>query len=313
MNIRWAAERMIDVAQTNRDSMTVEELRARLVEEALSIADEDEDRNRRIGENGAALLSDEPQILTHCNAGSLATARYGTALGVVYAAQEQGKEPRVWVGETRPVLQGARLTAWELMMAGVPAKLVVDGAAAMLMQSGAVDAVLVGADRIAANGDTANKIGTYGLAILAKEHDIPFYVAAPTSTIDLTVPDGDQIPIEERDERELTGLTFSALFEPDDDTVRDVFEALTTEGPYAFEFERGHDLAVSPKDEGYELNGWFRTAPMGVDVFNPAFDVTPARYITAIITENGVAEPDFSESLPPICEGSGAIHEFAES
>jgi len=169
VNLFWGAERMIKLAQESKDSMTVEELRDRLVEEAIMIAEEDEERNRRMGAYGAELLGDEPQILTHCNAGSLATARFGTALGVIYAAAEAGKKPRVWVDETRPVLQGARITTWELMMAGIPCKLVADNMAGMLMRADVVDAVIVGADRIAANGDVANKIGTYSLAVLAKD------------------------------------------------------------------------------------------------------------------------------------------------
>ena len=191
--------------------------------------------NRAIGANGAALLPQGCRILTHCNAGSLATYYYGTALGVVYAAAEQGKVERVYADETRPVGQGARLTAWELSRAGVPVTLICDNMAASLMAKGEIDAVVVGADRIAANGDVANKIGTYSVAVLAHEHGIPFYVAAPTSTIDRSIPDGSRIPIEQRAPSEVL---------PD---------------------------------------------PIpGVDVYNPAFDVTPARYVTAIITEAGI-------------------------
>ncbi|MEA2301923.1 MAG: methylthioribose-phosphate isomerase [Solirubrobacteraceae bacterium] len=174
--------------------------------EALRLADEDLDRNRRIGAFGAALLPDDARVLTHCNAGALACVGYGTALGVIRAAHEQGRRPTVWVDETRPVLQGARLTAWELDRLGIPATLVADVMAASLMAAGRVDCVVVGADRIAANGDVANKVGTYGLAVLARHHDIPFYVAAPTSTIDPTCPTGAGIPIEHRSADEVTGL-----------------------------------------------------------------------------------------------------------
>jgi methylthioribose-1-phosphate isomerase len=174
--------------------------------EALRLADEDLDRNRRIGAFGAALLPDDARVLTHCNAGALACVGYGTALGVIRAAHEQGRRPTVWVDETRPVLQGARLTAWELDRLGIPATLVADVMAASLMAAGRVDCVVVGADRIAANGDVANKVGTYGLAVLARHHDIPFYVAAPTSTIDATCPTGAGIPIEHRSADEVTGL-----------------------------------------------------------------------------------------------------------
>ncbi|WP_349101259.1 S-methyl-5-thioribose-1-phosphate isomerase [Eggerthella lenta] len=194
---------------------------------------------RASSSNGAALLRQGSRVLTHCNAGSLATAFYGTALGVVYAAAEQGKIERVYADETRPVGQGARLTSWELARAGVPCTLVCDNMAASLMAKGEVDAVIVGADRIAANGDAANKIGTYGVAVLARHHGIPFYVAAPTSTIDPAIADGSGIPIEERDASEVL--------------------------PVAIE---------------------------GVDVWNPAFDVTPAGLITRIVTERGAFEPD---------------------
>ncbi|MGI8803828.1 MAG: S-methyl-5-thioribose-1-phosphate isomerase [Solirubrobacteraceae bacterium] len=179
--------------------------------EALRLAAEDLDRNRRIGALGAALLPDDARVLTHCNAGALACVGYGTALGVIRAAHEQGRRPSVWVDETRPVLQGARLTAWELDRLGIPATLVADVMAASLMSSGLVDCVVVGADRIAANGDVANKVGTYGLAVLAHHHDIPFYVAAPTSTIDRACPSGDRIPIERRPDEEVTEIGASRI------------------------------------------------------------------------------------------------------
>ncbi len=182
--------------------------------EALRLAAEDLERNRRIGAFGAALLPDDARVLTHCNAGALACVGYGTALGVIRAAHEQGRRPTVWVDETRPVLQGARLTAWELDRLGIPATLIADVMAASLMAAGLVDCVVVGADRIAANGDVANKVGTYGLAVLARHHDIPFYVAAPTSTIDRDCPNGDRIPIEHRPGEEVTGLAGARIAPP---------------------------------------------------------------------------------------------------
>jgi methylthioribose-1-phosphate isomerase len=222
--------------------------------EALAVANEiasdDVRRNRRIGEHGLTLLPESASILTHCNTGALACVGYGTALGVVRAAFEAGRRPRVWADETRPLLQGARLTMWECERIGIDATLVADGAAASLMASGRVDLVLVGADRIAANGDVANKIGTYGLAVAARHHDIPFYVAAPASTIDLATSAGDEIVVEERAADELTSLASR------------------------------------------------RIAPRAARAFNPAFDVTPARLVTAIITESGVARRPFRRSLP---------------
>jgi methylthioribose-1-phosphate isomerase len=288
----------------------VPELRDLLVAEALAMADEDEARNRRIGELGAALLPDDVHVLTHCNAGSLATAYFGTALGVIFTAFEQGKIAGVWVDETRPVLQGARLTAWELRMAGVPFRLITDSTAASVMKAGWVDAVIVGADRIAANGDTANKIGTYGLAVLCKEHGIPFYVAAPTSTVDLTLASGDDIVIEERDPREVTGVTFSGVIEPHTSTETTALDALTKEGPWVVPIAKGHAMEITRKGGAYQVDGWARIAPPGVEVYNPAFDVTPAALITAIVTENGVASADFAVSLGALCEGSGGIHEL---
>lgn len=309
VNLFWGAERMKAVARANA-SLSVQELRELLVAEAQHIAEEDEARNRAIGAAGAELLPAQARVLTHCNAGSLATAYYGTALGVIYAAHEQGKIANVWVDETRPVLQGARLTAWELRLAGVPFHLITDGMAASIMRAGLVDAVIVGADRIAANGDTANKIGTYGLAVLCKEHGIPFYVAAPTSTVDLTLATGDEIVIEQRDPREVLGVSFSGVIEPASGEESRALDAMTAEGPWAVSVSRGHVMDISRKGAAYQVDGWARIAPPDIEVYNPAFDVTPAAYITAIITECGVARPDFEESLGACCEGSGAIHEL---
>jgi eIF-2B alpha/beta/delta-like uncharacterized protein len=228
-------------------------VRDALVAEAIGIGEEDVAINRQLGMYGGALIPDGARVLTHCNAGALATAGYGTALGVIRAACEAGKKIHVWVDETRPVLQGARLTAWELMREGIPCTLITDSMAGFLMKQGKVDLVIVGADRISANGDAANKIGTYALAVLARAHGIPFYIAAPLSTIDPSLPDGEAIPIEERSPDELT-----------------------------------HVQGV-------------RTAPDGVPVWNPAFDVTPHALIAAIVTEEGILRPPFSASIARAC------------
>jgi methylthioribose-1-phosphate isomerase len=227
----------------------VSEIRQRLVTEALQIREEDIAINRAIGRNGRELIPDSKTVLTHCNAGALATAGYGTALGVIRAAVEAGKRIDVFADETRPFLQGARLTAWELQQDGIPTTLITDGMAGHFMKSGRIGCVVVGADRIAANGDVANKVGTYSVAVLARENGIPFFVAAPTSTLDLKLACGDEIPIEQRDAAEVTHVFGQAV------------------------------------------------APAGIRVENPAFDVTPARYVSAIITENGVARAPYQESL----------------
>ena len=309
VNLFWGAERIRALVRDNAD-LPLADLRHLVVDEALAMAAEDEGRNRRIGAFGADLLPDEARVLTHCNAGSLATAYFGTALGVIFTAHEQGKIAGVWVDETRPVLQGARLTAWELKMAGVPFSLITDSMAASVMRAGGVDAVIVGADRIAANGDTANKIGTYGLAVLCKEHGIPFYVAAPTSTIDLTLATGDGIVIEERDPREVLGISFSGVIEPRTPAESSALDSLTALGPWEVPIAKGHAMEVTRKGGAYQLDGWARIAPPGIEVYNPAFDVTPAAYITAIITENGVARPDFATSLAGACDGAGALDEI---
>jgi len=255
VNLFWAIERMkkafADAAQGGR---SVDEITQRLEHEARRIHDEDVDSCRMMGAFGAALVPQEARILTHCNAGALATAGYGTALGVVRAAAEQGKKIAVLADETRPFLQGARLTAWELVKDGIDTTVITDNMAGAMMRLGHVDLVVVGADRIAANGDVANKIGTYSVAVLAKEHGIPFYVAAPLSTIDLRTPDGSKIPIEERNDREVTHV-----------------------GPS-------------------------RLTPEGARIRNPAFDVTPAKYVSAIITERGVARPPYDASLAALVD-----------
>ncbi len=309
VNLAWGAERMKRFARDNAD-VSLPEMRALILQEALAIRAEDEDRNRAIGANGATLIEPGSRVLTHCNAGSLATAFYGTALGVIFSAHEQGKIEGVWVDETRPVLQGARLTAWELKLAGVPFKLITDNMAASIMRAGLVDAVIVGADRIAANGDVANKIGTYGLAVLCKEHGIPFYVAAPTSTVDLTLESGDDIVIEQRDEREVTGVTVSGVIAPESASASRAFDLLTDGGPFEVPIAKGHQMVIDRKGGAYRFDGWFRIAPPGIEVYNPAFDVTPAEYVTAIITECGVVCAPFAESLALNCQGSGAIHEL---
>ena len=242
VNLFWALERMRSVASAN-PTLASRPMAERLLAEAQAIHEEDRQMCRAIGRHGAELLADGRGVLTHCNAGGLATADYGTALAVIYAAVEAGKRVEVYADETRPLLQGARLTAWELCQRGIPVTLICDNMAAQVMREGRVAAVVVGADRIAANGDTANKIGTYGVALLAAAHGIPFYVAAPSSTFDLSLTSGAAIPIEQRDPREVT-------------------------------------------------HGFGRaTAPEGVKVYNPAFDVTPAERIAAIITERGVIRP----------------------
>jgi methylthioribose-1-phosphate isomerase len=243
VNLFWAIERMKATLASLR-GRPVSVIKQRLVEESQRILEEDIAMNRTMGRHGSALVQDGQTVLTHCNAGALATAGYGTALGVVRAAWEQGKKIRVLADETRPVLQGARLTAWELMQDGIPVTLITDNMAGTLMRQKLIHLCIVGADRIAANGDVANKIGTYSVAVLAKAHDIPFYVAAPHSTIDLATPSGEQIPIEQRNAREVTSLFGGPM-----------------------------------------------VAPAGVDVLNPAFDITPAALITAIITERGVFKP----------------------
>ena len=254
VNLFWAINRMKQVARSNQDQ-SLDAIRDILKSEAIGIEEEDVAICREIGTNGLSLIKEGATILTHCNAGGLATAGYGTALGVIRAAHEAGKNIRVIADETRPWLQGARLTAWELMKDGIPVTLISDNMAGWLMQKGEIDCCVVGADRIAANGDTANKIGTYSVAVLAKEHNIPFYVAAPISTLDLSLPTGDEIPIEERTVTEVT-----------------------------------------------EIKG-IRIAPTGVKVRNPAFDVTPARYVTAIITEKGIARGDYTSQLRALVQG----------
>ncbi len=244
VNLFWALERMRRVA-TEQRALPLETLRARLLAEAQAILDEDVAANRAMGSHGAALVPEGARILTHCNAGALATAGYGTAGGVIRAAHERGKLALVWVDETRPVMQGSRLTAWEMVQEGIPHRLISDVAAGYVMKRGEVDLVVTGADRIAANGDTANKIGTYALAVLARHHGIPFYVAAPSSSIDPGIATGADIVIEERDPAEVRGVA------------------------------------------GRE------TAPAESPVFNPAFDVTPAELISAIITEHGVCRPPY--------------------
>ncbi len=257
VNLSWATTRLLQLAE-RLTSGDVDEIREALLAEAERLAEEDIAINRRMGAHGAKVIPHGARILHHCNTGSLATVDYGTALGVVRAAHEQGKQIHVWVDETRPRLQGARLTAWELMQEGIPMTLIVDNAAGHLMRTGQVDVVLFGADRVAANGDVANKIGTYKLAVCARENGIPCYAVVPTSTIDLSLPDGDHIPIEERDPEEIT------------------------------------------KIDGVSI------APEGVPVHNPAFDVTPYRYLTGIITEEGIAYPPFHDSLRRLKEAAEA-------
>jgi methylthioribose-1-phosphate isomerase len=248
VNLFWAIRRMRDKFE-ELSTRSVSEIKQQLVAEAQRVLAEDIAANQAMGRHGAVLLPASGTILTHCNAGALATAGYGTALGVIRAAVESGKKLKVFADETRPFLQGSRLTAWELMKDDIPTTVISDNMAGAMMAQGKIDAVIVGADRIAANGDVANKIGTYTVAVLAKEHGIPFYVAAPFSTVDLDTADGTQIPIEQRASTEVTHMAGKQI------------------------------------------------APTGVQVENPAFDVTPHRYVTAIVTERGVARMPYSESL----------------
>ncbi len=248
VNLTWALNRMLNIIKKSLPAGP-EDLLKIMLKEAHDIYNEDVEGNLSMGKHALELIPQGARILTHCNAGALATAGYGTALGVIRAAFEAGKNVSVYADETRPLLQGARLTAWEMVQEGIPVTLITDNMAGYLMAKGMVDLVVVGADRIAANGDAANKIGTYGVAVLAKEHNIPFYVAAPMSTVDLSLPSGADIPIEERNPEEVT-----------------------------------HFAGVP-------------VAPEGVNVWNPAFDVTPARLIAAIITDRGLARPPYERSL----------------
>ena len=257
VNLFWAIDRMKQTfANAAQAGCSVAEIKHRLEAEAQRIHDEDVSSCKSMGAHGASLVPESANILTHCNAGALATAGYGTALGVIRAAVAQGKRVAVLADETRPFLQGARLTAWELIKDGIDTTVITDSMAGAMMRQGHVDLVVVGADRIAANGDVANKVGTYAVAVLAKAHSIPFYVAAPVSTVDLNTPDGSRIPIEERNEREVTHV------------------------------------------------GSARLTPGGARIRNPAFDVTPAEYVTAIVTERGIARPPYGETLARLCSPS---------
>ena len=260
VNLFWALDRMRETARRfaagEPAAATADRIRQTLLSEAHAIAEEDRQACRALGRFGAELLAHDQGVLTHCNAGGLATADYGTALAVLFAAEESGKRLHVYADETRPLLQGARLTAWELQQRNIEVTLICDSMAAQVMREGRIQAVVVGADRIAANGDTANKIGTYGVALLAAAHEIPFYVAAPRSTFDFSIASGDEIPIEHRDPREIT-----------------------------------HGMGR-------------QTAPEGIRVYNPAFDVTPARLIAAFITECGVIRPPYLEQFARLRDGN---------
>ncbi|MFQ6069161.1 MAG: S-methyl-5-thioribose-1-phosphate isomerase [Candidatus Aminicenantales bacterium] len=247
-NLFWALERMKEVFETNRH-LSLARLKEKMVEEALALEKEDVEVNKKIGYFGKDLLKDGHSVLTYCNTGSLATAGFGTALGVIRAAVKERKRIKVYASETRPFLQGARLTCWELTRDGIPAVLITDNAAGFLMQRGEVSLVITGADRVARNGDTANKIGTYSLAVLARECGVPFYIASPLSSVDFSLRSGQQIPVEERNPDEVKKIAGKCLTLPE------------------------------------------------VEVFNPSFDITPARYISAIITEHGFARPPFEKSL----------------
>jgi len=259
VNLFWALDRMERSVQGRTEDLSPERLTQDLLREALAIEEEDRQTCRAIGEAGAKLIQDGQGVLTHCNAGGLATADYGTALAVLFTAAERGRRFQVFADETRPLLQGARLTAWELQQRGIDTVLICDNMAAQVMKEGRIHLIIVGADRIAANGDTANKIGTYGVALLAQAHGIPFYVAAPSSTFDLRISSGEDIPIEQRDPKEVT-------------------------------------------------HGFGRqTAPEGIGVYNPAFDVTPARLIAAIITEKGVIQPVTEKTIRELIDNEEGV------
>lgn len=258
VNLFWAIRRMQDKFERAR-IQPIPQVKKTLIEEAQRMHAEDIAANQAMGRHGATLMPSEGGVLTHCNAGALATCGYGTALGVIRAAVESGKKIHVYADETRPFLQGSRLTAWELMKDGIPTTVISDNMAGAMMKQGKIGAIVVGADRIAANGDVANKIGTYTVAILAKEHEIPFYVAAPFSTIDLATPDGGDIPIEQRNAREVTHIAGKQM------------------------------------------------VPDGVEIENPAFDVTPAKYVTAIITERGIARAPYQESLGKLSQEASVV------
>jgi len=259
VNLFWAIRRMQEKFERIR-IRPVAQIKQDLIEEARRMHAEDIAANQAMGRHGATLMPSSGGVLTHCNAGALATAGYGTALGVIRAAVEQGKKIQVYADETRPFLQGSRLTAWELMKDGIPTTVISDNMAGAMMKQGKIAAIVVGADRIAANGDVANKIGTYTIAVLAKEHNIPFYVAAPISTVDLACPNGDEIPIEQRNAREVTHIAGKQM------------------------------------------------VPDGVAVENPAFDVTPAKYVSAIITERGVARAPYADSLRQLAAQEAEVH-----
>lgn len=258
VNLFWAIRRMQGKFETLR-SRPIAQIQQALIEESQRMHAEDIAANQAMGRHGATLMPSSGGVLTHCNAGALATAGYGTALGVIRAAVEAGKKIHVYADETRPFLQGSRLTAWELMKDGIPTTVISDNMAGVMMQQGKIGAIVVGADRIAANGDVANKVGTYTVAILAKEHGIPFYVAAPISTVDLETPDGSKIPIEQRNKKEVSHIAGKQM------------------------------------------------VPDGVEIENPAFDVTPAKYVAAIITERGIARAPYTESLKKLSEVAPAL------
>jgi methylthioribose-1-phosphate isomerase len=259
VNLFWAIRRMQEKFERIR-IRPISQIKQDLIEEAQRMHAEDIAANQAMGRHGATLMPSSGGVLTHCNAGALATAGYGTALGVIRAAVEQGKKIHVYADETRPFLQGSRLTAWELVKDGIPTTVIAENMAGSMMSQGKIGAIVVGADRIAANGDVANKIGTYTVAILAREHNIPFYVAAPISTVDLACPDGNQIPIEQRNVREVTHI------------------------------------------------GGRQMVPDGVEVENPAFDVTPAKYVAAIITEKGIARAPYEDSLRKLAQQDVEAH-----
>jgi len=274
-------------------NITLAELKAAVIEHAVSLSARDAACCEAIGAAGAALLKNGVRVLTICNTGLLATASIGTALGIAYTAHAQGKLDHVWVTETRPVNQGSRLTAWELASQGLPYTLITDSMAASVMAKGWVDVVLVGADRICANGDAVNKIGTLSLAVLARHYGIPLYICAPTSSIDPATACGADVAIEQRDPRELAGFTATGVILPQDAAQTQAFDLLTAQGSCELTLRSGQQLALQRKGGAYSFDAWFASTPPGVQIYNPCFDVTPAELITGIITETGLITPPY--------------------
>ncbi|MDR0500099.1 MAG: S-methyl-5-thioribose-1-phosphate isomerase [Coriobacteriales bacterium] len=304
VNLAWGAQSMLEhvqqelnkiVAQQSIDNASkLAKIKDSMLVYAQQMAKDDEAANRAMGSLGATELKLGASPLTICNAGSLATAFYGTALGVIYSAYERDIIQHLWVTETRPVNQGARLTMWELTCVGVPATLITDSMAATVMSNGLATSIIVGADRICANGDTVNKIGTLSLAVLANHYGLPFYVVAPRSTIDAQSPNGAAVTIEQRDGREIAGVAASGVILPQDKNQFKALDLLTCNGASELVIKNGHQLDIARKGGGYAFDAWLAGTVSGAAVFNPAFDVTPAGLISAIVTQNAIFRPPFA-------------------